>query len=76
MTTISGFDIFYPDKEATQRIGVQPDIYIDPTIEGIREGRDELIEKAIKLLKKGFENFNRRIFILFKLKNLCKNLNL
>jgi C-terminal processing protease CtpA/Prc len=54
MTTISGFDIFYPDKEATQRIGVQPDIYIDPTIEGIREGRDELIEKAIEIIKEGF----------------------
>jgi C-terminal processing protease CtpA/Prc len=54
MTTISGFGIFYPDKEATQRIGVHPDIYIDPTIEGIREGRDELIEKAIEIIKEGF----------------------
>ena len=49
-TTISGLGIFYPDKKATQRIGIQPDIYVEPTIEGIREGRDELIEKAIEII--------------------------
>jgi C-terminal processing protease CtpA/Prc len=49
-TTISGFGIFYPDKTPTQRIGIQPDIYVEPTIEGIKEGRDEYIEKAIEII--------------------------
>jgi len=49
-TTISGFGVFYPDKTTTQRIGIQPDIYVEPTIEGIKEGRDEYIEKAIEII--------------------------
>ena len=28
-----------------------PDIVVKPTIEGIKKGKDELIEKAIKLIK-------------------------
>ena len=31
--TISGFGIFYPDKTPTQRIGIQPDIYVESTTE-------------------------------------------
>lgn len=50
-TTMSGLGVYYPDKKPVQRIGVQPDIYMDPTIEGIREGRDEFIEKAIEIIK-------------------------
>jgi Peptidase family S41 len=33
-----------------QRIGVQPQILIRPTIEGIRAGRDEVLERAIRFL--------------------------
>lgn len=50
-TTISGLGVYYPDKKPTQRIGIQPDVYMDPTIEGIREGRDEYIERAIQIIK-------------------------
>lgn len=32
-TTISGLGVFHPDKKPTQRIGLQPDIHMDPTIE-------------------------------------------
>ena len=34
----------------TQRVGLTPDIYVEPTIQGIREGRDELIEKAVEVI--------------------------
>jgi C-terminal processing protease CtpA/Prc len=44
--------IYYPDGEETQRIGIVPDIEVKPTIQGIREGRDELMEKAIEIIKK------------------------
>ncbi|GHU89125.1 hypothetical protein FACS1894155_05410 [Bacteroidia bacterium] len=50
-TSISGFGIYYPDGGETQRIGIVPDIEVKPTIKGIREGRDELLEKAIEIIK-------------------------
>lgn len=53
-TTISGLGIFYPDNGQIQRIGIKPDIYMDPTLEGIREGRDEFIEKAIEIIKESY----------------------
>lgn len=53
-TRISGFGIFNPDKTQTQRIGLQPDIYLDPTIKGIKEGRDEYIEKAIQIIRESY----------------------
>jgi C-terminal processing protease CtpA/Prc len=49
-TRISGIGIYYPDGKETQRIGIVPDIEVKPTIKGIREGRDELLEKAIEII--------------------------
>ena len=48
---ISGIGVYYPDGKETQRVGVDPDIEVLPTIEGIRAGRDELLEKAVELIK-------------------------
>jgi C-terminal processing protease CtpA/Prc len=50
-TIISGIGIYYPDGRETQRIGIVPDIEVKPTIKGIREGRDELLEKAIEIIR-------------------------
>lgn len=50
MTYISGVGVFYPDGRETQRVGIIPDIQISPTIKGITEDRDELIEKAIEII--------------------------
>lgn len=49
-TMISGIGIYYPDGRETQRIGIVPDIEVKPTIKGISEGRDELLEKAIEII--------------------------
>lgn len=49
---ISGQGVNYPDGRETQRIGIVPDIEVKPTIEGIKNGRDELIEKAIEVINK------------------------
>lgn len=49
-TMISGIGVYYPDGRETQRIGIVPDIEIKPTINGIKEGRDELLEKAISII--------------------------
>ncbi len=51
---ISGIGVFYPDGTPTQRVGVKIDYPIKPTIKGITDGKDELLEKAISLLKKGW----------------------
>ncbi len=49
-TSISGIGVYYPNGDETQRIGIVPDIEVHPTIEGIRQGRDELVEKAIEVI--------------------------
>lgn len=49
-TAFSGIGVYYPDGTETQRIGIVPDIEIKPTVEGIRNGKDELLEKAIELI--------------------------
>jgi C-terminal processing protease CtpA/Prc len=47
-TAISGIGVFYPDKKPTQRIGIIPDMAVAPTIAGIRAGRDEVLEAAVR----------------------------
>lgn len=49
-TMISGLGIYYPDGTETQRIGIVPDIEVKPTIQGVREGRDEPLDMAIKIV--------------------------
>ena len=51
-TQISGIGIFYPDGTEAQRKGVKIDIEVTPTIEGITNGKDEILEKAIEFLNK------------------------
>ncbi|HSC36758.1 MAG TPA: S41 family peptidase, partial [Chitinophagaceae bacterium] len=51
-TYMSGLGVLYPDGRESQRVGVRIDIPIRPTIRGIKEGRDEMLEKAIELAEK------------------------
>lgn len=51
-TKISGIGVYYPDGTETQRIGIVPDVEVRPTIKGFREGRDEVLEKAIEIIQK------------------------
>lgn len=46
----TGLGVYTPVGGQTQCIGLSPDIYVEPTIAGVREGRDELMEAAIKYL--------------------------
>lgn len=48
--TFSSIGVYYPDKGETQRIGVRIDEIVKQTIMGIREGRDEVLERAIEIL--------------------------
>lgn len=49
-TKFTGVGIYYPDGRETQRVGIIPDIYVTPTIEGVRNGVDKLVEKAISII--------------------------
>ncbi|WP_405566887.1 S41 family peptidase [Polaribacter sp. Asnod6-C07] len=48
-TRFSGYGIMYPDGTESQRKGVKIDIEIKPTIDGLRQGLDEILEKAIEI---------------------------
>ena len=47
-TRISGVGIFDKARRPTQRVGIIPDVEVKPTLAGIREGRDEVLEAAIE----------------------------
>lgn len=49
-TMISGIGVYYPNGKETQRVGILPDITVKPTIEGIKKGKDEVLEKAIEII--------------------------
>lgn len=47
-TWFTGLGTFYPDGKETQRIGIIPNIIVNPTIKGLQENKDEVLEKAIE----------------------------
>lgn len=47
---ISGIGVFYPDGKPTQRVGIVPDVEVRPTIQGIRDGRDEVLEAGVRAI--------------------------
>ena len=47
-TAFSGLGVYPPARQPTQRVGVAPDVIVTPTIAGIRAGRDEVLEAAIR----------------------------
>lgn len=52
LTMISGRGTYYPDNSPTQRVGVKIDEFVRPTIKGVINKKDELLEKAINILTK------------------------
>ncbi len=47
----SGHDVRHADGRQLQRVGLQPHVPAAPTIRGLREGRDEVLEKAVEWLE-------------------------
>ena len=47
----TGQRVTYPDGRQVQRIGLEPDVAVRPTINGVRAGRDEVLDAAIRLVK-------------------------
>ncbi len=50
-TCFTGLGAYYPDGRETQRIGIIPDIIIKPTVDGIKNGKDEVLERALMYIK-------------------------
>ncbi|MFK7812122.1 MAG: S41 family peptidase [Maribacter sp.] len=48
----TGMKVLKHDGSQLHGIGFLPDIYVNPTIEGLKEGKDEFLEKAIELTEK------------------------
>jgi C-terminal processing protease CtpA/Prc len=48
--SFSGHDVRHADGRQLQRVGLVPHIEVRPTLKGIREGRDEVLERAKKFL--------------------------
>ena len=47
----TGHDVRHADGRQLQRVGLQPHVLVAPTIAGIRQGRDEVLERALAYLK-------------------------
>lgn len=47
----TGMKVLKHDGSQHHGVGIQPTIYCKPTIQGIREGRDEVLEKGIEVAK-------------------------
>ena len=67
-TMISGIGVFYPDKKPTQRVGIIPDIEVKPTLAGIRAGRDEVLEEALRRIL-GAQTPQTELEKLYKIQN-------
>ncbi len=49
--SFSGDAIEYADGRQLQRLGLQPDVWVQPTIAGIKAGKDEILDAAIEFLR-------------------------
>jgi len=48
----SGQGVWHADGRQLQRVGLQPDVEVRPTLAGIRAGRDEVLDAAVDYLGK------------------------
>jgi len=55
-TGFSGSSMLYPDGREIQRVGVDIDIIIEPSIQGITDGKDEVLDRAIEFINQSSEN--------------------
>jgi len=47
----SGINVRHADGRPLQRVGILPDVRVAPTVKGIQEGRDEILDAAIQALR-------------------------
>ncbi|MFU8878727.1 MAG: S41 family peptidase, partial [Wenzhouxiangellaceae bacterium] len=47
----TGMHVLGPDGKPFHASGIEPDIHVVPTIEGLKDGRDEVLERALQLFE-------------------------
>jgi C-terminal processing protease CtpA/Prc len=47
----TGMKVVKHDGSQLHGIGILPDVYVNKTVEGVKEGRDEFLEKALELTR-------------------------
>jgi C-terminal processing protease CtpA/Prc len=60
-TQISGNGTFHPDKTPTQRVGIIPDLVVRPSVAGIRAGRDEVLDAAMRQILHEYRSGGRGV---------------
>jgi hypothetical protein len=50
---MTGIGVVRADGTTVQRVGEKPDVVVLPTLQGIRSGRDEVLERGIAYLING-----------------------
>ena len=50
--SFTGQAVRHADGRQLQRVGLQPDIEVRPTVKGIRAGKDEVLDRAVRYLMK------------------------
>jgi C-terminal processing protease CtpA/Prc len=53
LTYFSSSAITYPSGNAIQRVGIVPDITVTPTIEGVQQRKDEVLDRAVQFISTG-----------------------
>jgi C-terminal processing protease CtpA/Prc len=51
--SFSGHDVRHADGRQLQRTGLVPDVEVHPTLAGIRAGKDEVLERALAVVRDG-----------------------
>ncbi|HVE91892.1 MAG TPA: S41 family peptidase [Actinomycetota bacterium] len=52
---MTGHDVRHGDGRQLQRVGILPDLEVYPTVEGIRDGRDEVLQAGVQFLLRELE---------------------
>lgn len=54
----TGLQVLFPNGNQLQKIGLIPDVQVKPTIKGIIEGKDEVLEKAVDFVTRSNNKSN------------------
>ncbi|WP_418992382.1 S41 family peptidase [Alistipes sp.] len=52
----SGIGVHYPDGTDTQRAGIRIDVPVHATVAGLQAGRDEILERALEIIRTGAQD--------------------
>lgn len=53
VVNFTGQSVRHRDGSQLQRVGIVPDVEAHPTLQGIRAGRDDVLERALGFLSRG-----------------------